>query len=142
MYTTACIADMRGSSVTINTIEYRKKKTALVISLLITAGIIGAVIMIKTGLYLPCPFRSITGYLCPGCGATRMFLALLQLDFATAFHCNPLLIITLPLLLYIVISMCSNYIRNGSMQVGRKTEIMAIILIVIFIVFGFLRNIL
>lgn len=127
---------------TINTEEYRKKKTALVISVLITAGIVGAVIMIKTGLYLPCPFRSITGYLCPGCGATRMFLSLIQLDPAAAFRCNPLLLVTLPLLLYIVAAMCRNYVKCGSLQVGRRTEIMAVVLIVFFVIFGFLRNIL
>lgn len=123
------------------TLEYRKKKTAFVILALIAAGFTGAVIMIKTGLYLPCLFRSVTGYLCPGCGATRMFLSLMQLDPVKAFHYNPMLLVTLPFLLYIVIAMCRNYINHGSLQVGRKTERLALVLIVLFIIFGIIRNI-
>lgn len=71
-----------------------------------------------------------------------MFLALIQLDPATAFRCNPLLFITLPLLLFIVAAMCRNYVKCGSLQVGRRTETMAVVLIVFFVIFGFIRNIL
>ena len=42
-----------------------------------------------TGKALPCFYRAATGLLCPGCGATRMFTAMLRLEFAEAFRCNP-----------------------------------------------------
>lgn len=41
-----------------------------------------------TGIGIPCLFRESTGLLCPGCGVSRMFLALLRLDIAGAFRNN------------------------------------------------------
>jgi hypothetical protein len=35
-----------------------------------------------------CPFRAITGLLCPGCGMTRAFCALGHLEFRRAIHFN------------------------------------------------------
>lgn len=37
-----------------------------------------------------CGFRLLTGAPCPGCGSTRMVLALLELRIVDAFHFNPL----------------------------------------------------
>ena len=42
-----------------------------------------------TGLGLPCPFRALTGWQCPFCGATRLGAALLHADLAGAFAANP-----------------------------------------------------
>ncbi len=41
------------------------------------------------GIEIPCFYLSTTGYLCPGCGITRMFLSMLRLDFEAAFRFNP-----------------------------------------------------
>ncbi len=38
--------------------------------------------------YPVCPIHALTGYLCPGCGATRALAALLHGDFAAAFQFN------------------------------------------------------
>lgn len=51
-----------------------------------------------TGLSLPCPFYALTGYLCPGCGVTRMALSLGRLEFVHAFQANPILFCSLPFL--------------------------------------------
>lgn len=48
-----------------------------------------------TGLSLPCPFRYLTGYLCPGCGITTMFLALGEGDIDAAKKANEFLFYTL-----------------------------------------------
>lgn len=45
---------------------------------------------------IPCFFHKVTGFYCPGCGITRMFLSLLHLDFYQAFRFNPYLFILLP----------------------------------------------
>ncbi len=37
-----------------------------------------------------CTFRRLTGYPCPGCGTTRMALAVLRGDLHGAVACNPL----------------------------------------------------
>jgi hypothetical protein len=47
-----------------------------------------------------CPFRTFTGLQCPGCGSTRAFYQLLHLHPVAAFKLNPLLILTLPFIVY------------------------------------------
>jgi hypothetical protein len=51
------------------------------------------------GLLLPfggvCPFKSLTGWPCAGCGGTRAVSAFLRLDLAAAFRWNPLVAIGL-----------------------------------------------
>ncbi len=47
--------------------------------------------------WLPaCPFHQLTGWLCPGCGATRALFALLHGHLHTAWAANPLLLLALP----------------------------------------------
>lgn len=45
--------------------------------------------------YPPCPFRLLTGLLCPGCGGTRALHALLHGDVAAAFAFNPMLFVAM-----------------------------------------------
>ena len=47
-----------------------------------------------------CPFRMITGLQCPGCGSTRAFYQLLHLHPIAAFKLNPLMVLTLPFIIY------------------------------------------
>ena len=53
-----------------------------------------------------CPFRYLTGILCPGCGMTRAFVALMDFDPTTAFLLNPF---SIPLFVFILL--CSLKIR-------------------------------
>ena len=48
-----------------------------------------------------CLFKLITGHECWGCGMTRAFNALFELDFQKAYNLNPRVIIVAPLLIYI-----------------------------------------
>lgn len=41
-------------------------------------------------LDLPCILRSLTGVICPGCGMSRAWLALLRLDLRAAFSYHPM----------------------------------------------------
>lgn len=47
-----------------------------------------------------CPFRVLTGWQCPGCGSTRAFYELLHLHPVAAFKLNPLMVLTLPFIVY------------------------------------------
>lgn len=50
-------------------------------------------------LFPPCLFHALTQLYCPGCGATRAVLALLQLDFIRAVRMNALFVLlALPIL--------------------------------------------
>ena len=50
-------------------------------------------------LFLPCPFKTLTGWNCPACGGLRMTHDILHGDLAAAFVDNAFLLIGLPLLL-------------------------------------------
>ncbi len=45
---------------------------------------------------VPCLWRTLTGYKCPGCGLTTSFLEILKCNFLDAFYTNPLIFIVLP----------------------------------------------
>jgi hypothetical protein len=45
---------------------------------------------------IPCIFRTITGYTCPGCGLTSAVIELLKLNPLGAWDENPLIFIILP----------------------------------------------
>ncbi|GAB2815546.1 DUF2752 domain-containing protein [Lentzea nigeriaca] len=68
----------------------------------------GAVLLLfvdpnQPGNLLPkCPIKWLTGFNCPGCGATRMVHALLHGDVVGAFHYNAvLLVLGVPLFLWL-----------------------------------------
>ena len=50
-------------------------------------------------LFPPCPFHTMTGWFCPGCGGIRMTHDVLNLDIAAAVRDNVFLLVGLPLLL-------------------------------------------
>ena len=50
---------------------------------------------IYTNFSIPCPFYTLTGFYCPGCGITRLLFSLIHLDFYQAFRYNPLVFILL-----------------------------------------------
>jgi hypothetical protein len=54
----------------------------------------------KSGFFPACPFRTLTGFTCPGCGSTRGLHCLLHGDVVAAFEFNPLMVVALPFLLY------------------------------------------
>ena len=51
-----------------------------------------------TGVGLPCPFRALTGWLCPLCGGTHMGADLLRGDLISAWNDNAALLVALFLL--------------------------------------------
>ncbi len=60
-----------------------------------TAAVGGAIggFYLVTGWGIPCPFRAVTGWLCPFCGGTHLAAALLRGDVVSAWGANPLLLI-------------------------------------------------
>jgi hypothetical protein len=63
--------------------------------------------------FLPgCPFRALTGFTCPGCGTTRALHQLLHGNLVAAFQLNPLLILSLPFLLYALLRYTNAALRG------------------------------
>lgn len=58
-------------------------------------------------VFLPCPFKTITGLRCPGCGAQRAVHDLLHGHVGHAFRHNPLVVIGLP---YVTWGLLQEYI--------------------------------
>lgn len=50
------------------------------------------------GVFLPCPFRTLTGWWCPGCGLTRATHHLLRGDLTQAFRYHLFVVVILALL--------------------------------------------
>ncbi len=63
-----------------------------------------------------CPFKALTAIECPGCGMTRAFVAIAQLDLRSAFYYNPF---SIPLFIGIVISALNIKINRFSFDVHR-----------------------
>ncbi len=93
-----------------------------------------------TGLWLPCPFHALTGLECPGCGVTRMCLALLRLDFAGAWAANPGLLLLSPLILALVGWQVMDYVRTGDRRPGRGQRLLGWTLVILVVGYGILRN--
>ena len=87
---------------------------------------------LKVGIYIPCLFRKLTGFYCPGCGITRMLFSILNGDLVKAFWYNPLVFITLIFfIIYKIISLKKTILIK---------EMYYYIYIVILIIYGVLRN--
>ena len=60
---------------------------------LVAAGSVLVGIKIVAGRGIVCPFRALTGHLCPLCGSTSMAEALVHGDVAAAWSHNPVMLI-------------------------------------------------
>lgn len=118
----------------------RRNQVIRSILILVGVGMLYAFFTTVTGWRIPCVFHEITGWYCPGCGVTRMCLSLLHLDLATAYQCNQALMITAPILAVILCCLLYRYIRYGTCRVSRWVNGWMIILIVVYVVFGVVRN--
>lgn len=61
---------------------------------------------------LPCLFKSITHFDCPGCGMQRSFILLIKKDFAASFIMYPALIPVILLFIFLILHVCFK-IKNG-----------------------------
>ena len=66
----------------------------------------------KSGYFPSCVFRSLTGFTCPGCGSTRALHEILHGDFATAFTLNPLLLLAVPFLIFVLLRFTLTVLRG------------------------------
>lgn len=92
--------------------------------------------------YIPCPFKKITGFYCPGCGITRCLFYIIQFDFSKAFWMNPLVFCFLPFILLYFGYKIYLYITNRKDTIICKIpNFIWYFLIFITLLFGVLRNI-
>jgi len=98
------------------------KKTKTIV--LFTLGIVCVMVLFyvfnptEHSYFIPCPFKYATGYHCPGCGSQRAIHQLLHGDLATAFWLNPLMVLSLPLIIYSLGQKVYNFIFDTQYRVG------------------------
>ncbi len=71
---------------------------AVAAAAVVGVAVLAAVDPHQPGHYPTCPFLTLTGLYCPGCGSLRAVHDLAHLDLAGAWAMNPALVLTLPVL--------------------------------------------
>ena len=94
-----------------------------------------------THLYIPCIFHKITGLLCPGCGISRMIIAMFHGDFYKAFCYNKLLFVSSPIFVILFIDCVFSTFRNVKPLYMKIPKLVYYIYFFMLIAFGILRNI-
>ncbi len=106
--------------------------------ILILLGTVYGFVVSYTGLSIPCPFRYFTGFLCPGCGITTLFLSLAHGNWQKAMQANAFLFYTGPFLFLSLV--IDTFWEKSKISYLNKSHFMLLYLIAL-IVFGFCRNI-
>ncbi len=90
---------------------------------------------------IPCIFKLITGYDCPGCGITRCLFSLINLDIKSAFNYNALVtILIVPFVIYYCyMNYCYVFGKNNNLK--KYVNKISIILLFVCFVYGIIRNI-
>ena len=122
--------------------EQRKRlgQLAKIVAVALLFGIAYFIFIKLTGWALPCPIRLVTGKYCPGCGSSRMMLALLRFDFEEAFRANRLLFFLLPLVLVYGLVKGIRYIKMGQEKQTLPEQIAVFLVCVATVVFWVMRN--
>lgn len=111
-------------------------------SVIFGIGLIYYLWVVITDIYIPCIFRVLTGYKCPGCGIAHMFVAISQFDLSGAFLANPLMFIFLPLWGIIYGVSMVYYIKTGEkMNGGKIVKFLEYSFLLLIFVFWIVRNI-
>ena len=90
------------------------RKSKLLLGLC-AAGALGLLLyfLALNGIGIPCLFRKVTGFLCPGCGNSRAALALLRLDLRGALGYNLLFPLEFFYLGWVTVHCCRSYLRGN-----------------------------
>ena len=122
--------------------EQRKSlgQLAKIVAVALLLGIAYFIFIKLTEWALPCPIRLVTGKYCPGCGSSRMMLALLRFDFEEAFRANRLLFFLLPLVLVYGLVKGIHYIRTGEVKQTLPEQIAVLLVCAATVVFWVMRN--
>lgn len=116
------------------------KKQVKIFGAVIIIGLLYFILTELTPLRIPCMFRLITGYACPGCGITRLFMALLHGDISLAFSQNPVVFVLLPV--WAAAALIRIFLNPSWMAKGSKAEKLFLFATVgILLAFAVLRNI-
>ena len=121
--------------------KHRVRRLAFFLSAVLACGLAYAGLCTVLGFVLPCPFYTVTGLQCPGCGVNRMCLSLLRLDFGAAWQYNPGLLSLSPALAALAVLTAWQYVKTGTLAQTRSAHVLTVFCIVWLLVWGVWRNI-
>ncbi len=111
------------------------------IVIILTIGLVYSIFYLITGFGIPCPIKTITGLYCPGCGISRMFIALIHGDIQTAVSSNIVVFFMLPFFAAGYVRHQYRFIRYNEKGLKRWENVMTMICIFILLAFAVVRNI-
>lgn len=111
------------------------------VSIAAGSGLIAYLDPAKTSYVPACPVLSLTGYACPGCGMTRGLHSLFHGDVISAIDFNALIPFATLVVAYGFLSLVLYAIRGRGLPMGMVKPIYLIVVLVVLIGFGILRNI-
>ena len=107
---------------------------------LLALGIAYYIFVRLTNLYIPCPFRLITGWRCPGCGISHCLVNLATGRWQDAFRENQFVLLLSPFALAYGAYRCYNYIVYDKEDYSIPEMAGCGIVLIAAIAFGVLRN--
>ena len=94
-----------------------------------------------TRIFPKCPFHTLTGLFCPGCGSQRAVSALLHLDILSAMRNNVLLVAALPMMFYSAYASIVNTFGTKKVQQKLFYSVWFIRIVgIVVVAFWILRN--
>lgn len=121
--------------------EQRRRNVLQKALLLLVIGGLYAGFVHVTGWGIPCPIHLVTGLQCPGCGITRMSMALIHGDLHAAFEANAAVLCLLPLMAVTAAQLIWLHIYRRKVS-SVPTDIITWFMIAVLLVFGVVRNLL
>lgn len=115
------------------------QKASIAIGAFVLLGIYWCIYKIW-GIAIPCVWFEVTGLYCPGCGITRMFESILVGDFYQAFRYNQLCFFLLPLAVALFINYWYALYKGRDNWLSRIPEPFWVVLTILAILFGIVRN--
>lgn len=115
-----------------------QRRILIIYAIILAAGGLYTAWIYAVGFGMPCYFHELTGFQCPGCGSSRMFLALFRGNVQTAIGYNTVAFFAFPT--WIVISALAfaghpMWARSPRFLWGAFS-----VTIGVYVAFGLLRN--
>ena len=117
------------------------KNRIIKVTLFILLGVLYLLVVNALGYGIPCVFHLVTGLFCPGCGVTRMLVAMIHLDFKEAFWSNQALFVLQPVIYYFVLKQIYFSITQGKASYSKLERFFIYFSIVLLLLYAIYRNI-